>query len=83
MAKMILEIGWKKYVVDAKLAITVSEMLSTAEVYETKYVKGEDGNTVTTHHVYDQEATRWMMEIMPESIYRMAKLAGKPIEEQS
>jgi hypothetical protein len=78
MAKMVITLGWKKYVVDAKLAITVSEMLSKAEMYETKYVCVDDGKATTMHHVYPQEGHQWVMEVMPDSIYRMAKLAGKP-----
>jgi hypothetical protein len=46
-------------------------------VYESKYT-GEDRN-LPVYYVYPQEEeSRWMMEIMPDSIYRMAKLAGKP-----
>jgi hypothetical protein len=78
MAKVVIEVGYKKYVVDAEQAIMVSNMLSTAEMYETRYVKNELGDGVSMHYVYPQEDMRWQMEIMPDNIYRMAKLAGKP-----
>lgn len=78
MAKVVIEVGYKKYVVDAEQAIMVSNMLSTAEVYETRYVKNESGDGVSMHYVYPQDDMRWQMEIMPDNIYRMAKLAGKP-----
>ena len=81
MAKVVMDLGWKKVVVDAKLAIAMSELLSTSEIYETKNVKGEDGVYVTTYHIFEQEETRWLMEILPDSFYRMAKLAGKPEKE--
>jgi hypothetical protein len=78
MAKVVIELGWKKYIVDSQQALAVAEMLSKAEVYETKYAKDSDDKSVTMHYVYPQDDHRWMMEIMPDSIYRMAKLAGKP-----
>ena len=79
MAKVVITLGWKKYVVDAQQALAVSELLSKAEVYDTKYVKDGEDKSVAMYYVYPQdEENRWMMEIMPDSIYRMAKLAGKP-----
>ena len=81
MAKVVITLGWKKYVVDAQQALAVSEMLSKAEVYDTKYAKDGEDKSITMHYVYPQDDHRWMMEIMPDSIYRMAKLAGKPTEE--
>ena len=79
MAKVVITLGWKKYVVDAQQALAISEMLSKAEVYDTKYAKDGEDKSVTMYYVYPQEEeNRWMMEIMPDSIYRMAKLAGKP-----
>lgn len=83
MAKVIVEIGYRKYVVDAKQAVAVAEMLSTAEVYETRYAKDGGGNGTTTHHVFDMDDTpSWYMHMMPDSLYRMAKLAGKPPEDK-
>jgi hypothetical protein len=79
MAKVVITLGWKKYVVDAQQALMVTDMLSKAEVYESKYT-GEDRN-LPVYYVYPQDDHRWMMEIMPDNIYRMAKLAGKPKEE--
>ena len=78
MAKVLIEIGWKKYVVDAAEALAVSDMLSKAEMYETKYVDDGNDKQVSMHYVYPQEDSHWRMEIMPENVYRMAKLAGKP-----
>lgn len=81
MSKVAIEIGYKKYIVNADDAIKIAAMLSTAEMYETKYGKDEKGEGATSHYVYPQDAMRWHMEIMPDSIYRMAKLAGKPVQE--
>ena len=81
MSKVAIEINYKKYIVNADDAIKMAAMLSTAEVYETKHTKDNKGDSMTMHYVYPQEETRWYMEIMPDSIYRMAKLAGKPSNE--
>ena len=78
MSKVVIEIGYKKYIVNADDAIKMAAMLSTSEMYETKYTKDDKGDSMTMHYVYPQEDMRWHMEIMPDSIYRMAKLAGKP-----
>lgn len=51
MAKVVITLGWKKYVVDAQQAVAVAEMLSKAEMYETKYVKdGENKSTTKREH---------------------------------
>lgn len=81
MSKVVIEIGYKNYIVNADDAIKIAAMLSTAEVYETKYTKDDKGDSMTMHYVYPQEDVRWRMEIMPDSVYRMAKLAGKPIQD--
>lgn len=78
MAKMVITLGWQKYVVDAKQAVAIAEMLSTAERYENCNKKDAEGNYVSTYHVYDSADERWAMEVIPDSVYRMAKLAGKP-----
>lgn len=78
MAKMVITLGWQKYVVDAKQAVAIAEMLSTAERYESCNKKDDEGNYITTHYVYDSEDERWTMEVMSDSLYRMAKIAGKP-----
>jgi hypothetical protein len=81
MSKVLIEVGYRKYVVNADDAIKIAAMLSTAEMYESKYAKDDKGDSMTMHYVYPQDEMRWHMEIMPDSIYRMAKLAGKPTQE--
>lgn len=81
MSKVVIEIGYRKYIVNADEAIKISTMLSTAEMYESKYTKDDKGDSIPMHYVYAQEDMRWHMEIMPDSIYRMAKLAGKPTQD--
>jgi hypothetical protein len=78
MSKVLIDIGYKKYVVEADEALKIAAMLSKAEQYETRYVKDDKGDGVSVHYIYPQDDMRWLMEIMPDNIYRMAKLAGKP-----
>ena len=81
MSKVVIEIGYKKYIVNADDAIKMAAMLSTAEMYETKYTKDDKGDSMTMHYISPPDDRRWHMDIMPDSVYRMAKLAGKPSSE--
>lgn len=74
MARVTVDLGYKSYVLDAKDALTLAEIVSKAEMYEEKYRGGGEENT---HHVYPNDE-RFTMRVMPESLYNMAKLAGKP-----
>ena len=78
MAKVVVILGWKKYVVDSADAIKIAEVLGKAELYDTKYTKDEESNTMVLHYVYPQDEEKFTMEVLPDNLYRMAKLAGKP-----
>ena len=75
MAKALLNIGYYHYVVDLKDAVMVAEVLAKAELYELKYVKSGEN----THHIYDNDkAETGSLRLIADSLYQMAKLAGKP-----
>lgn len=81
MAKAIIRLGYKEYVLDAEKAMRLVVSLMDAELYETKYDRGENGKTTTTYHVYPRtDATEQIetVQLMTDEFYRMAKLAGKP-----
>jgi len=78
MAKVVVILGWKKYVVDSADAIKIAEVLGKAELYDTKYTKDEESNPTVLHYVYPQDEEKFVMEVLPDNLYRMAKLAGKP-----
>lgn len=78
MAKVVVILGWKKYVVDSADAIKIAEVLGKAEMYDTKYTKDEAGDHTMLHYVYPQDEEKFVMEMLPDNLYRMAKLAGKP-----
>lgn len=73
--KAILELGYKAYVMDAEKAVMLLSMLDQCEVYESKW----EGKT-TVHYIYPQDGGEHIrsMKILPDALYRMAKLAGKP-----
>jgi hypothetical protein len=77
---VIVEFGYTQYVLSAKDALVMSEILERAELYEKKWIPVEDrveGSPNETVHVYmnDREIS---MRIIGNSLYQMAKLAGKP-----
>lgn len=81
---VIVDIGYKKYIMPKEKAMQLVEVLESAEVYEEKYwsedKRKELGMTETyTYHVYPNEAN-FSMQIIGDSKYQMARLAGKPQE---
>jgi hypothetical protein len=73
MTKLIIEISYKKYVLDAKDALALVEILGKAESYKYEY----EGKI---HRVWSEglEDTPITLSVLPEDTYRMAKAAGAP-----
>jgi hypothetical protein len=78
--KATVNIGYKHFVMDVEKAITLLELLDGAEIFDTQWA-----NSRTAYYVYPQDNNDCIRElkILPDSIYRIAKLAGKPGKEQS
>ena len=76
--KAVLQIGYKQYVMDAEKAISMMSLLQDAEVYESKWV-----DKTTTHYIYQQDTQDFIreMKLIPDALYRLAKLAGKPVKD--
>ena len=82
---VVIELGYKKFVMTKEKAMTLVDCLEGAELYEEKYWSDEKrrelGMTETyTYHVYTNEAN-FSMQIVSDSKYQMAKLAGKPTKD--
>ena len=77
--KMIaIKIGYNNYVMENEKAVQLLALLESAEVYENKYHRSEEGrDSFYTHHVYANE-DNFTMELIPTAKYQLAKLAGKP-----
>ena len=81
---VVVDIGYKKYIMPKEKAMQLVEVLESAEIYEEKYWsedrRKELGMTEPyTYHVYPNEAN-FSMQIIGDSKYQMARLAGKPQE---
>jgi hypothetical protein len=77
--KAIVQVGYDEYVMEARDALTIISLLAKAEKYKRVWAKDEDGGT--THYVYPQEAdesSKRSLTLLPDNLYRIAKLAGKP-----
>ena len=80
MSKVIIEIGYRSYVMDADDALVMANLLGRAERYEAKWhSKTETSDSRYTHHVYAEAAPDApTMRILHDEVYNMYKLAGKP-----
>ena len=80
MAKAIIQLGYAQYVMDAEDALAIHNIIAKAERYKRKYRSKEDGGNL--FYIWEQDDFEMRsIEIMPDNLYRMAKLAGKPEDE--
>lgn len=73
MAKVVVNMGWRSFVMDSDRALTLLDLMKDVELYEEKY-------STKTVHVYPNDKKEITMTLLPDTMYRMAKLAGKPEE---
>jgi hypothetical protein len=78
--KATVSFGYRTYLMDVEKAVELLALLDGAEVFESKWV-GSGGTTA--YYAYPQESNDHIreMKIIPDAIYRIAKLAGKPTKE--
>jgi hypothetical protein len=80
MSKAVLRVGYNEYILDIGDAVTVMEIMAKAENYKCKHDYTAKPNT-TAYYIWEQEATNREsigISLMPDAVYRVAKLAGKP-----
>lgn len=75
MTKAIITINYVDYVVESEVALQIADTVMNAERYTQKGY-GSDA----THFIYDNDKTDFNMRLISDDLYRMAKLAGKPPE---
>lgn len=79
--KFLLDVNDKKYVVDDDTLTSIFSLLDGLEGYSRKWNRGE-GNEESfySHHVYVADITEDLqrVEVLPNNLYAVAKLAGKP-----
>ncbi len=80
MSKVVVEMGYKSFIMDTKDGIALMEVLGRAEIYEEKYHRDEGATESRyTYHVYPMEVrTGIAMRLMSDELYQMYKIAGKP-----
>lgn len=75
-SKCVVTLGYKEYVVDEDEVLTLLGILSRLEMFRETYE-----NKHTAYYVFPQDAEdniRATVKLLPEDVYRIAKLAGKP-----
>ena len=79
---IIVDLGYKKIVLSNDKALELAELLQGAEMFEEVYIqsdKREHKDDDHTYHVYPVKEF-FSMRLMGDSLYQMAKLAGKPVK---
>lgn len=76
---IVVTMGYADYAMTNKDAFALTEVLARVERYESKY---RGSGLDNTFHIYPNE-TPFGMKVISDDVYRIAKLAGKPIEENS
>lgn len=78
MPKAIVQFGYDRYVMDAQDALTIHEILGRSENYHREYRRDSEGGTL--YYVWPQDEGNELksIDLIPDNLYRMAKLAGKP-----
>ena len=76
MAKAIVSIGYKQYVMNLDEAFVVAQALAEAERYDTKYHSDEK---TSTQHIYAQDGKETInIRLISDVAYQVFKLAGEP-----
>ena len=80
MGKVVVGLGYRSIVLDADKAIAIAELMSGAEVYESKWhSKTDTQDSRNTYHIYPMTQDHaFTMQLLTDESYRMYKLAGKP-----
>lgn len=77
--KVQVDIGYKSYIVNADDGLKIMQILNNAEMFEEKSKRDGQGAYVSTYYCYEQyDRAGVTIKSIPTSLYRMAKLAGKP-----
>jgi hypothetical protein len=80
MSKVVVEMGYKSFVMDTKDGVALMDVLGRAEIYEEKYNREEEATESRyTYHVYPMDVRSGIaMRLMSDELYKLYKLAGKP-----
>ena len=81
---VVIDLGYRKVVLPREKAFQLIDCLESAEVYEERYWNDEERNRLGmtekyTYHVFPLDSV-FGMNILSNTKYQLAKLAGKPQE---
>ena len=79
---IIVDLGYKRVVLSNDKALELAELLQGAEMFEEVYIQSDkrvNKDDDHTYHVYPVKEF-FSMRLMGDSLYQMAKLAGKPVK---
>ena len=81
---VVIDLGFRSVVLPTEDAIRLAEILAKSEAFEEKYRTKEETersgiDTDNTYHVFPQDR-QFTMKVISDSLYQMAKLAGKPVK---
>lgn len=82
MSKALIRVGYNDYVMDVSDAVTMMEIMGKAENYKVKHDYSAKPAT-SAYYIWEQEPTSRdsvTISLMPDAVYRVAKMAGKPQE---
>jgi hypothetical protein len=79
MSKAVVRVGYTEYVMDMSDAVALIEIMSKAEHLKIRRDYNVSPN-VTCYHIWEQDVDhdQITIQLLPNAIYRVAKLAGKP-----
>ena len=80
MSKVVITLGYRSIVLDADKAIALVDLVSGAEMYESKYhSKTDTTDSHNTYHIYPMtQENAFNMQLITDESYKLYKLAGKP-----
>lgn len=83
MAKVIVSVGYRNYVLDGGDAMKLLDILAKAEQYEDKWHSKDEltgRESYTTYHIYPQVQgdSSIGLKYLADDAYNMYRLAGKP-----
>lgn len=77
--KAVIQLGYRRYVMEAEDALALAKALVNAERYDKKWRAEDKGGT--SYHVWtsnENNADLTSIELISDNLYRLAKLAGEP-----
>ena len=79
-SKCVVTLGYIDFIMDSEDALTLLDIVSKAERFKESYRDSKIGGNL--YYVWEQDEceSKFVARLIPESLYRMAKLAGKPKE---